>query len=164
MVKEKELKEKRPSAPIGAWAPAVALAWLIPGGGHFLLKRNGRGALLLASVTGMFLCGLMMQGAMFQPQNGDLLTTLINTGGFIGDCMSGILYLLSSWFGYSQPDMAGHVHDYGTKFLVSAGLLNVLAMVDAYEIASGRKEPVRPIAAGAPGILNSGTFNSGKLD
>jgi hypothetical protein len=36
--------------------------------------------------------------------------------------------------------MAGHVHDYGTKFLVAAGLLNVLAMVDAYEIAKGEKE------------------------
>lgn len=138
MAKEKE--EKQPMTPIGVWAPAVALGWLIPGGGHFLLKRTGRGALLLLSVTGMFLCGLMMRGAMFQPQSGDLLTTLINTGGFIGDLSSGILYLLSVWLGYSQPDTAGHVHDYGTKFLVTAGLLNILAIVDAFEIASGRKE------------------------
>ena len=140
MVKEKELQQKQPMPPIGKWFPAVALGWLIPGGGHFLLKRNGRGALLLASVTGMFLCGLMMHGAMFQPQSGDLLTTLINTGGFIGDVCSGILYLLSVCFGYNQVDIAGHVHDYGTKFLVTAGLLNILAMVDAYEIAAGRKE------------------------
>ncbi len=138
MAKEKE--QKQPMPALSAWVPAVALGWLIPGGGHFLLKRNGRGALLLFAVTGMFLCGLMMQGAMFQPQNGDLLTTLINTGGFIGDLCSGILYLLSVWFGYNQADMAGHVHDYGTKFLVTAGLLNVLAMVDVYEIAAGRKD------------------------
>ncbi len=138
MSKEKE--QKQPMPPIGAWAPAVALGWLIPGGGHFLLKRPGRGALLLASVSSMFLCGIMMQGAMFQPQSGDMLTTLINTGGFIGDMCSGILYLMSSWFGYNQADLAGHVHDYGTKFLVTAGLLNVLAMVDAFEIATGRKE------------------------
>jgi len=77
---------------------------------------------------------------MFTPQSGDLLTTLINTGGFIGNLSSGILYLLSQWFGYNQPDMAGHVHDYGTKFLVTAGLLNILAMVDVYEIAAGRKD------------------------
>jgi hypothetical protein len=140
MAKEKELQQKPPVPPIGAWFPAVALGWLIPGGGHFLLKRNGRGALLLAAITGMFLCGLMMRGAMFQPQSGDLLTTLINTGGFIGNLCSGILYLLSVCLGYNQPDTAGHVHDYGTKFLVTAGLLNVLAMVDAYEIAAGRKE------------------------
>jgi TM2 domain-containing membrane protein YozV len=140
MVKEKELQLKQPMPPIGTWFPAVALGWLIPGGGHFLLKRNGRGALLAAAITGMFLCGLMMQGAMFQPQSGDLLTTLINTGGFIGDVCSGVLYLLSVCFGYNQLDTAGHVHDYGTKFLVTAGLLNILAMVDAYEIAAGRKE------------------------
>jgi hypothetical protein len=118
----------------------VGLAWLIPGGGHLLLKRTGRGVLLMVAITGMFLCGLMMRGAMFQPQSGDILTILINTGGFIGDLASGILYLLSVWLGYAQPDMAGHVHDYGTKFLVTAGLLNVLAMVDTFEIASGRKD------------------------
>ena len=140
MVKEKELQQKPPLPPIGQWVPAVALGWLIPGGGHFLLKRTGRGALLLASVTGMFLCGLMMQGAMFHPQQGDMLTTLINTGGWIGDLCSGVLYLLSVCFGYNQVDMAGQVHDYGTKFLVTAGLLNILAMVDAFEIAAGRKD------------------------
>ena len=136
----KEQEPKQPRVPIGRWAGPVVVGWLIPGGGHFLLKRTGRGALLLASVTGMFACGLMMQGAMFQPQTGDLLTTLIHTGGFIGDVCSGILYLLSVAFGYNQPDVAGHVHDYGTKFLVTAGLLNILAMVDAFEIAVGRKD------------------------
>jgi hypothetical protein len=94
----------------------------------------------MLAITGMFLCGLMMRGAMFQPQSGDILTILINTGGFIGDLASGILYLLSVWLGYAQPDAAGHVHDYGTKFLVTAGLLNILAMVDTFEIASGRKD------------------------
>ena len=88
----------------------------------------------------MFLLGLMMRGALFQPMSGDLLTEVIYTGGFIGNVMSGILYFLTVWLGYNQPDVAGHVHDYGTKFLVGAGLLNILAMVDAFEIATGRKE------------------------
>ena len=138
MAKEKE--QKQPLPPIGTWGPAVALAWLVPGGGHFLLKRTGRAALLMASITAMFVCGLMMRGYMFSPQSGDLLTTLINTGGFVGDIASGILYLLSAWLGYNQQDTAGAVHDYGTKFLVVAGLLNILAMVDAFEIATGRKD------------------------
>lgn len=126
--------------PVGKWLPAVALAWLIPGGGHFLLKRPGRGGLIAASVAAMFLLGLMMRGALFQPQGGDLLTTVIYYGGFIGDLMSGLLYFVTVWLGYAQPDVAGHVHDYGTKFLVAAGLLNILAMVDAFEIASGKKD------------------------
>jgi len=128
------------AVPAGKWAPAVALAWLIPGGGHFLLKRPGRGALLGVSVALMFLLGLMMRGAMFQWQTGDLLTTVIYCGGFIGDMMSGIFFILARAFGYNQVDVAGHVHDYGTKFLVAAGLLNILAMVDAYEIATGKKD------------------------
>ena len=100
----KEPESKHALASVGAWAGPVALGWLIPGGGHFLLKRTGRGALLMTSVTVMFVCGLMMQGSMYQPQTGDLLTTLLNTGGFIGDICSGILYLLTVWFGYNQPD------------------------------------------------------------
>jgi hypothetical protein len=135
----KRKRPKEPMPPIGVWIGPVALGWLIPGGGHFLLKRRGRAGLLAASVTLMFLFGLAMRGTMFQPQTGDLLTMLINVGGFIGNLASGILFLMTKWLGYSQPDAAGHVHDYGTKFLVSAGLLNILAMVDAFEIAAGRK-------------------------
>jgi hypothetical protein len=132
-------EEKAETPPLSAWGPAVGLGWLIPGGGHFLLKRKGRGALLFFCVFSMFILGLMMRGAMFQPQTGDILTTIIYVGGFIGDLASGLLYLLATWLGYNQPDVAGHVHDYGTKFLVAAGLLNILAMVDAYEIATGKK-------------------------
>ena len=134
-----ESEAKLPPAPIGQWLPAVLLAWLLPGGGHMLLKKQGRAALIAVSITLMFLFGLFMRGSMFTPQSGDLLTILINYGGFLGDLSSGILYLAATWLGYDQPDMAGHVYDYGTKFLVSAGLLNVLAMVDVYEIAVGKK-------------------------
>jgi hypothetical protein len=136
----KKTIEKLPMPPLGTWVPAVALGWLVPGGGHFLLKKNGRGILLLVSITLMYVCGLMMRGAMFEPQTGDPLTTVINVGGFLGDMASGALYLLTVCLGYTQPDVAGHVHDYGTKFLVTAGLLNVLAMVDAFEIAAKRKD------------------------
>jgi hypothetical protein len=122
------------------WVPAVALAWVVPGGGHFMFNRPGRGALIAASVAAMFLLGLMMQGALFTPQQGDLLTTVIYWGGFLGNLMSGVFYFITVWLGYAQEDVAGHVHDYGTKFLVGAGLLNVLGMVDAFEIATGRKD------------------------
>jgi hypothetical protein len=140
MPKEKAKESKPPAPPLRVWGPAVLLGWLVPGAGHLLLRRTGRGLLLLASITFMFLFGLMMRGAFFQPQTGDLLTTLINTGGFVGNLCSGLLYMLSVAFGYNQPDMPGAVHDYGTKFLVTAGLLNILAMVDVYDIAAGKKD------------------------
>jgi uncharacterized protein DUF6677 len=139
-VTENSAAAAAPAASISKWAPVVLLAWLVPGGGHFLLKRPARGAILGASVAIVFLLGLMMRGTLFQPEGGDLLTMVIYYGGFIGDLLAGILYVLTVWLGYSQPDMPGHVHDYGTKFLVAAGLLNLLAIVDAYEIATGRKD------------------------
>jgi hypothetical protein len=139
-VTENSAAATAPAASISKWAPAVLLAWLVPGGGHFLLRRPARGAILGASVAIVFLLGLMMRGTLFQPEGGDLLTMVIYYGGFIGDLLAGILYFLTVWLGYSQPDMPGHVHDYGTKFLVAAGLLNLLAIVDAYEIATGRKD------------------------
>ena len=140
MAKEKtEEKAEKEPVSMRVWAPAVALGWLVPGGGHLLLKRTGRGVLLLIAITAMFLCGLMMRGTMFTPQGDDLLTVLINWGGWVGNVASGILYLMSVWLGYAQPDVAGAVHDYGTKFLVTAGLLNLLAIADAFEIARRRK-------------------------
>jgi len=129
------------SQPITAWILPVAAAWLIPGAGHLILKKSGRGILIFLSVVLMFLFGLFMRGTMFTPEKGsDYLTTLINYGGFVCDLASGGLYLLASMFGYAEPDAAGAVHDYGTKFLVSAGLLNILAMVDVWEIATRQKD------------------------
>lgn len=121
------------------WLPVVALAWFVPGGGHLMLRRTTRGLLLAGAITLTFLFGIMMRGAMFTPMTGDLLTTIIYCGGFVGDLASGVLYLFTTWMGYAQPESAGHVHDYGTKFLVAAGLMNVLAMVDAFEIVTGKK-------------------------
>ena len=135
----KEKKKREPMAPLKLWLPAVALGWLVPGGGHFLLKRNLRGVLLLFAVASMFLLGIMQRGVLFEPKTGDLLTTIIYCGGWLGNLASGVFYLLTVWLGYVQPEVAGHMHDYGTKFLVTAGLLNVLALVDAYEIAAGKK-------------------------
>ena len=127
-------------AALNLWIAPVLVGWIIPGGGHMLLKKTGRGSLIFGAVFLMFLFGLFMRGAMFTMESGDLLTTLINYGGFLADLASGVLYLAATLFGYAQPDMPGAVHDYGTKFLVTAGLLNILAMTDAYEIAIGKKD------------------------
>jgi hypothetical protein len=127
------------SAPVKTWPVAVLAGWVVPGAGYLLLRRPGRGILVFVSVLVMFFLGLMMRGPLFQPQGGDLLTTIIYYGGFISHLMSGAPYFLTVALGYNQPDVAGHVHDYGSKFLVAAGLLNILAMVDTYEIGKGKK-------------------------
>lgn len=130
------------SAPIRSPFGTVALAWLVPGLGHLLLRRPVRGAIVFAAVLVAFLIGVFMHGPFFQPGGvpGDVLSRVINVGGFIGDLSTGLFYLAAVWLGYAPPDRGTYTPEYGSKFLVMAGLLNLLAMVDAYEIATRQKE------------------------
>jgi hypothetical protein len=129
------------SAPLRSPYLVATIAWLAPGAGHLLLGRRGRAAIIFATVLITFLVGLMMRGPLFQPTGaGDVLSRLITYGGFLGDLASGLLYLVATWLGYGPPDVAGHTPDYGSKFIVAAGLLNILAVVDAYEIATRQKD------------------------
>lgn len=132
-------QEKHMIPPLQQWAAPVLLGWLLPGAGHFYLKRWNHGILLLFAIAGMFGFGLLMRGRMFEPQSGDLFTTVVHYGGYMADMANGSLYFVASWLGYHQEQLAHAVADYGTKFLVCAGLLNILAIVDVYEIAVGEK-------------------------
>lgn len=117
----------------------LVLAYLIPGAGHVYLKRHWHGLALLAAISGMFFCGILMQGRMFIPTSGNIYTTIMTYGGYIGDLCNGLLYILTVGLGYEQETLPGAMHDYGTKFIVCSGLLNLLAVVDVFEIASGEK-------------------------
>jgi hypothetical protein len=118
--------------PVG---PLVA-ACLVPGGGHFWLKRWGRGAILLAAVGVLFVAGLFMDGRFFRLEPGNMVETL----GFLGDLCSGVLFLAAKFTGHEGQVVASPIADYGTKFLLVAGLLNVLCVLDAYDIAVGNKD------------------------
>ena len=113
-----------------------ALGWLIPGAGHLLLKRWIRGTLLLVSIVAMFLIGLAMEGHVYHPNGGDILDML----GFVGDVGAGALYILSQALGWGPGAIEHATADYGTKFLIVAGLLNFISVADAYHIAIGKKK------------------------
>jgi TM2 domain-containing membrane protein YozV len=109
--------------------------WLIPGAGHFLLRKPIRGTLLALSILTMFAVGVGLQGKIYSPNTGDLLDIL----GFVGQVGTGLLYLLAKVFDWGAPSVTIALGDYGTKFLVVAGLLNIVSAIDAHSIASGRK-------------------------
>lgn len=115
---------------------APAVGWLIPGAGHMIQKRWIRGALLFVSIVTMFLLGLAMQGRIYRANGGDILDIL----GFIGDVGAGALYILSVANDWGQGAIAFATADYGTKFMIVAGLLNFIAVADAYHIAIGKKK------------------------
>ena len=115
---------------------APALAWLIPGAGHLIQKRWGRGVLLMVSIFAMFLIGLALQGRIYKPNGGDILDIL----GFVGDVGAGGLYIVTRAMDWGQGAIAHSTADYGTKYLIVAGLLNFIAVADAYHIAIGKKQ------------------------
>jgi hypothetical protein len=114
---------------------ALIAGWLIPGAGHLLLKRWVRGALILASISCMFVLGILMGARLYAPNTADLLDML----GFLGDLGSGLLYLVGHGLGLGQAPVQVVTADYGAKFVVVAGLLNLISAVDAHSIAVGRK-------------------------
>src|ERR1700734_2714780 len=114
---------------------ALIAGWLVPGAGHLLLKRWGRGLLILASISCMFVLGMMMGARLYAPNTADLLDML----GFLGDLGSGLLYLIGHGLGFGQAPVPVVTEDYSAKFVVFAGLLNLISAVDAHSIAVGRK-------------------------
>jgi hypothetical protein len=115
---------------------APAVGWLIPGAGHIIQRRWIRGVLLFISIGAMFVLGLMMQGHIYKANGGDILDIL----GFIGDLGAGGMYIVTLAMSWGQGAIAFATADYGTKFMIVAGLLNFIAVADAYHIAIGKKQ------------------------
>lgn len=127
----------RPAQKAATLPPVLILiaGWLIPGAGHFLLKKWVRGSLLFVSVVAMFGIGLALKGKVYGPNTAELLDML----NFAGDLGTGLLYALARVFDLGQAAVQIAIADYGTKFIVVAGLLNIIAAVDAHSLATGRK-------------------------
>jgi hypothetical protein len=123
----------QPANMMAVLAPAVG--WLIPGAGHMIQRRWIRGLLLLVSIATLFVLGLAMQGRIYKANGGDILDIL----GFIGDVGAGGLYIVTMAMDWGQGAIAFATADYGTKFMIVAGLLNFIAVADAYHIAIGKK-------------------------
>jgi hypothetical protein len=123
---------------------AVIIAWLVPGGGHLLLGRFGRAALFFFTLTGSFILGLSIEGRLFWPTvaepesflHYDLITVLWSFAQLGG----GLCYALSYALGLGMtPRPEAPTYEYANTFMILAGLLNYLVVIDAFDIASGRK-------------------------
>jgi hypothetical protein len=134
---EAEIAIKTKTEPdVLARARLCIAAWLVPGFGHLLLGRRWRALILFVSILAMFVLGLAMKGEFFSRHAASYLQRL----GYFGELSIGVALPLASFFGYSGGDPFFVSSDYGTAFLVAAGMLNVLAILDAYDIAMGRKD------------------------
>ena len=115
------------------YLPLIA-GWFVPGAGHFLVGKWRRGVLLALSIVSMFALGLLMQGKVYSSAH-DILDIL----GLAGDLGNGLLYVVARVLGLGADSVQVTTADYGTRFIVVAGLLNVIAAVDAHNLRTGRK-------------------------
>jgi hypothetical protein len=123
-----------PITTMGVVAPIVG--WLIPGAVHILVKRPVRGVILMVSIVSLFVFGILMEGKVFAPNTGDVLDML----SFVGDLGNGVLYFAARIFDWGKGAIHMASASYGTIFVVVAGLLNIIAAVDAHHIAIGKKK------------------------
>jgi hypothetical protein len=114
---------------------ALLLGWLVPGAGYLVTRHWMRALLVFLSIAFMFSLGLAMQAKVYSPGTGDPLDFL----GFCADVGAGILYFIARAFSLGAPTVQLVTADYGTKFVVVAGLLNFIAAVDAHNLRIGRK-------------------------
>lgn len=120
------------------------VGWLVPGAGHLLQRKWGRAIVLGGAIWVCFITGLVMGGHMFSLNPTDPNSSvLLQIPPMIANIGSGILYF-GSWlagvgFGDNTEQAARATYEYGNTFLLIAGLLNYLAMLDAFDISAGRK-------------------------
>jgi hypothetical protein len=112
-----------------------ALAWAIPGAAHLWLGRRQKGIVFLITLPLMFLTGLWLQGRLFPFE---LTQPLVALAAFANLGM-GIPYLVARAMGSGGGDVIAITYEYGNAFLIVAGLLNMLVVLDAFDVAQGRK-------------------------
>ena len=114
---------------------AMLLAFIIPGGGHFYLGRRSRAVAFFGIILFLFIIGLLVDGRLYTIEKDNILTTL----AALGSMGSGTLYFVGRAIG-ARGDVTSMTFEYGTAFTLTAGLMNLLLVLDCFDIAQGRKE------------------------
>jgi len=109
--------------------------WLVPGLGHVLMKMWGRAVACFLTVGILVILGTAMRGNVFSSSGSDAFDSL----GYLADLGTGAFYFVARSLETKGPDVSHAGGDYGTRFLATAGVLNLLAALHAYEAARGRK-------------------------
>ncbi len=121
---------------VAAAIPACVSGWFVPGLGHVMLGRRVRGFIFFAVVMTLFLLGLYWGGELFDLGGSDLLTLLAG----LAELGVGLPYFVTDLLGRGGGSVTSVTYEYGYTFLIVAGLLNMLIVLDVFDIALGRKD------------------------
>lgn len=111
------------------------LAWVVPGAGHLALGRAQKGLTFLVAIVAMFATGLWLEGRLFpfdvsQPLVALMAVAALGIGG---------PYFAATLLGTGAGRVVALTYEYGNTFIIVAGLLNALVVLDAFDAAEGRK-------------------------
>ena len=112
------------------------LSWLVPGLGHLLQKKTLKAAVFFMGILSLLAMGLLMKGKFYDTSVMHPLLLL----GFLGDLGNGLFYLIIRLAHLGAGDIKAVTYHYGTAYMASAGLLNYLVALNAFDIAKGRKK------------------------
>lgn len=113
---------------------AAVAGWIIPGLGHLVLRRWSKAGVYFVCVGALAFAGLAMRGGVFGAGSEELFDRL----GFLADLGAGVFYFLAHQLQAAGPDVAHATGDYGTRLFAAAGILNLLTVLEAYDIGRGR--------------------------
>ena len=125
----------RPATEPGTLVMLCLAAWAIPGAGHFWLGRVQKGMVFLVALTMLFILGLVLQGRLFPF---DFSEPLVALAAFANAGL-GLPWVVGRMLGLGGGVVIATTYEYGNIFLIVAGLLNFLVILDAFDIAVGRK-------------------------
>jgi hypothetical protein len=124
------------------WAACV-LAWLMPGAGHLFLRKYWHAAVYFLTVTGLLAAGIFMSGEMHSLLRSNAGEGFLQLMAAIGNVALGALHAVFLIFGIAPGGLEAirqRSYEYGTTFIVIAALINLLAILDAFDHARGVKE------------------------
>jgi hypothetical protein len=125
----------RPAVEPGMLTLLCVAAWAIPGAGHFWLGRVQKGAVFLVALTTLFAIGLSLHGRLFPFELSEPLVAL----AAFANAGLGLPWIVGRALGLGTGVVTAVTYEYGNTFLIVAGLLNFLVVLDAYDIGAGRK-------------------------
>jgi hypothetical protein len=127
-----------PPVPSGAANPHLAaiLAWLVPGAGHFYLGRRGRALAFLAVVAAALAIGCVLDGRLWRVMPNQPLSVLAT----LGSMGMGLAYFVLRYATGYEGNLLAPSFEYGSAFVLTAGLMNLLLVLDAWDIAHGKKD------------------------
>ena len=118
-------------------ALAMVLAYLVPGAGHCYLGYRRRAAAFFAVVVFMFIIGLSIDGNLYTlRESGRAILRILASLGSMG---AGVMYFIARSLG-PHGDVTSITYEYGTTFTLTAGLMNLLLVLDCFDIAEERKK------------------------